>query len=70
MGQATNSAMARGRVGNGLGVGIGGESIDGAVFDEVLEGEGLGGKLERSGILISRSKVSERGIRVEVDWIK
>lgn len=59
MGQATNSAMARGRVGNGLGVGAGAESIDGAVFDEALEGEGLGGGVERSGILISRSRVSE-----------
>lgn len=51
MGQATKSEMARVRVGNGLGVGVG-ESIDGAVFEE-LGGGGLG---ERSGILISRSR--------------
>lgn len=52
MGQATKSEMARVRVGNGLGVGVG-ESIDGAVFEELGGGGGLG---ERSGILISRSR--------------
>lgn len=51
MGQATKSEMARVRVGNGLGVGVG-ESINGAVFEE-LEGGGLG---EMSGMLISRSR--------------
>lgn len=50
MGQATKSEMARGRVGNGLDVGVG-ESIDGAVV-EGLEG-GLG---EISGILITPSR--------------
>ena len=51
MGQATKSEIARGRVGKGLGVGVG-ESIDGAVFKELEEG-GLG---EISGIFITPSR--------------
>lgn len=38
MGQATKSAMARGRVGNGLGVSVGGESVDGAVSKGAFKG--------------------------------
>lgn len=65
MGQATKSAVARVRVGNGLDVVIGGESVEGVGFEDaevegVFEGGGLGDGVERSDILILRLTVSKR----------
>lgn len=64
MGQATKSAVARVRVGNGLDVEFG-ESVDGVGFEdaeveEEFEGGGLHDGVERSDMLILRLTVSKR----------
>lgn len=53
------SAIARGRVGNGLGAVIGGESLDGAMSEETSSGGGLDDWEEKSGILERQSRVLE-----------
>lgn len=65
MGQATKSAVARVRVGNGLDVEF--ESVDGLGFEdaeveEEFEGGGLGDGVERSDMLILRLTVSKREV--------
>ena len=61
MGHATKSDVAMIRVGKALFVGVGGESIDRAGFEgadaEVSEGGRLGEGVERSDILIQRSRM-------------
>lgn len=62
--------MARGRAGKGLGVGGRGESIDGAVFEELSEGGELSAGTDWSDILKrlwrsieSETRVSEGRVR-------